>query len=291
MVSGGTCSRVKVVEKPNRLGRSPVPFRFPPHELTYFLDQALSANVMRGPHTPQRTTPRRASTPFRIVRTRPRHADGVARVIRRAHGVGDDEPCASCATPEMVRRQIRRFPEGQFVAVSGEGDQERVLGAATLMRTDYPPSARPKKWLQMIGGLGLRAHDPDGRWLYGVEMAVDPAVQGQGVGSALYRRRLALVRELGLEGMYAGGMLKGYRRYRGRMSPREYADRVRRGEIEDPTVTMQLHRGFLAAGVIEDYEDDPASGNCAMLIVWRPGADERPRRPRRPRDASPNAPA
>ena len=59
------------------------------------------------------------------------------------------------------------------------------------------------------------------------------------------------------------------------MSPREYAERVRRGEIEDPTVTMQLRRGFRAAGVIEDYEEDEDSGNCAMLIVWRP-----PRRPR-----------
>lgn len=173
----------------------------------------------------------------------------------------------------MVRRQIRRFPEGQFVAVRGQGDEERVLGVAMLMRTDRPPSAKPKPWLRMIGGLGLRNHVANGRWLYGVEMAVDPDAQGQGVGSALYRRRLELVRELGLEGMYAGGMLKGYRRFRNRMSPREYAERVRSGEIEDPTVTMQLRRGFRAAGVIEDYEDDDESGNCAMLIVWRPQVD------------------
>jgi len=173
----------------------------------------------------------------------------------------------------MVRRQIRRFPEGQFVAVRGYGDEERVLGVAMLMRTDRPPSAKPKPWLRMIGGLGLRNHVASGRWLYGVEMAVDPDAQGQGVGSALYRRRLELVRELGLDGMYAGGMLKGYRRFRNRMSPREYAERVRSGEIEDPTVTMQLRRGFRAAGVIEDYEDDDEAGNCAMLIVWRPQPD------------------
>ena len=277
------------MEKPNRFGHAPVPFRFPPHELTYFLVQALSANVMRGPHTPQRTTARRASTPFWIVRTRPRHADGVAHVIRRAHGVGDDKPCASCPTPAIVRQQIVTFPHGQFVAVSAGGDQERVLGAAMLMRTDYPPSERPRKWLQAIGGLDLRNHDPNGRWLYGVDMAVDPAVQGQGVGSALYRRRQALVRELVLDGMYAGGMLKGYRHYRNHMSPSEYAVRVRSGEIDDPTVTMQLNRGFRAAGVIEEYADDPESGNCAMLIVWRPGADQRPRRPRRAHDAERNA--
>jgi len=226
---------------------------------------------MRRIPTPARTTPRRAS--FRIVRTADRHAESVARVIRRAHEVADDELCLSCPTPAMVRRQIRRFPEGQFVAVRGYGDEERVLGVAMLMRTDRPPSAKPKPWLRMIGGLGLRNHVASGRWLYGVEMAVDPDAQGQGVGSALYRRRLELVRELGLDGMYAGGMLKGYRRFRNRMSPREYAERVRSGEIEDPTVTMQLRRGFRAAGVIEDYEDDDEAGNCAMLIVWRPQPD------------------
>jgi len=235
------------------------------------LAPASPADVMRRIPTPARTTSRRAS--FRIVRTTDRHADSVARVIRRAHDVADDELCLSCPTPAMVRRQIRRFPEGQFVAVRGHGDDERVLGVAMLMRTDRPPSAKPKPWLRMIGGLGLRNHVPDGRWLYGVEIAVDPDAQGQGVGSALYRRRLELVRELGLEGMYAGGMLKGYRRFRSRMSPREYAERVRSGEIEDPTVTMQLRRGFRAAGVIEDYVDDEEAGNCAMLIVWRPQPD------------------
>lgn len=293
MVSGGTCSRVKVVVKPSRFGPEgqPVPFRFPPHELTCCPRQALSANVMRGTKTPARTTPRRPKTTFRIVPTRPRHAEGVARVIRRAHAVADDEPCPSCPTPAMVRRQIRRFPEGQFVAVTDRDGDERVLGAAMLMRTDYPPSARPKTWLQMIGGLGLRNHVPDGRWLYGVEMAVDPEAQGRGVGSGLYARRLALVRELGLDGMYAGGMLKGYKRYRSRMTPREYAERVRRGEIEDPTVTMQMHRGFRAVGVIEGYEDDPESGDAAMLIVWRPGHADRPRRAARPRDEGHIAPA
>lgn len=231
---------------------------------------------MRNPRIPPSTTRSDASS-VRIVQTELRHAEGVARVVRRAHEVADGEVCPSCPGPAMVRRQIRRFPDGQWVAVAAEGDDERVLGAAMLMRTDYPPHARPKPWLQMIGGLSLRNHDPRGRWLYGVEMAVDPDAQGRGVGSALYRRRLALVRELGLEGMYAGGMLKGYRRYRSRMSPREYAERVRRGEIEDPTVTMQINRGFSAAGVIENYDDDDESGNAAMLIVWRPRQDGRPR--------------
>lgn len=221
-------------------------------------------------------------TVIRIVRTGFRHAEAVARVVRRAHRIAKHEHCPSCPTAEMVRRQIRRFPAGQFVAVVGrEGEDEQVVGAATLMRTDYPPTARPKPFMQMVGSLSLRRHDPDGRWLYGVEIAVDPDWQGCGVGSALYRERKALVHELGLVGLYAGGMLKGYRRYQRHMTPRQYAERVRRGELDDPTVSMQLGRGFRAEGVIEDYDDDVESGDCAMLIVWRPPAARRQTRPHR----------
>lgn len=242
---------------------------------------------MKGTNRPARTAHRRREArPFRIAPTAERHAEAVARVVRRAHSVADDEICPSCPEAAAVRRQIRRFPAGQFIAVEGRGEGERVIGAAMLMRTGYPPNARPKAWLDMIGGLGLRHHDPSGRWLYGVEIAVDPDAQGHGVGSALYSRRLALVRELDLDGMYAGGMLKGYRRYRGRLTPREYAERVRRGEIEDPTVSMQINRGFRAAGIIEDYDEDDESGNCAMLIVWKAGtARRRPVAPRSAREA------
>jgi hypothetical protein len=43
---------------------------------------------------------------------------------------------------------------------------------------------------------------------------------------------------------------------------------VRRGEIVDPTVTMQINRGFKPLGVIEKYIDAPPPEASAMLIVW-----------------------
>lgn len=213
-----------------------------------------------------------------MVPTRAHHAEAVYDVVRRAHGVPLTRDCRGCNPPEVLLQQIERFPQGQFVAVTYDGDEERVVGAATLMLTSRPPTARPLKWIEAIGTPGLANHDPDGRWLYGVEMAVHPDHQGRGVGSALYRARLALIERLGLKGMYAGGMLKGYHRHAGDMTPREYAERVIGGELDDPTVTMQLNRGFKAYGIIEDYERDPKAGNCAVLIVWERGASKRPRR-------------
>lgn len=199
-----------------------------------------------------------------------RHADGVYDVVRLAHDVPLNEHDPGCNPPEALRGQLRRFPEGQFVAVTGRDGRETVIGAATLMRTNRPPSAEPLAWLDMVGTPGLANHEADGAWMYGVEMAVHPDFQGRGVGSALYRARLGLVRRLGLRGMYAGGMLKGYHHHAEELSPREYGELVMRGELRDPTVSMQLRRGFEARALIEDYEEDEPSGNCAVLIAWTP---------------------
>jgi GNAT superfamily N-acetyltransferase len=183
-----------------------------------------------------------------------------------------------CIDSEAVAQQLERFPEGQFVAVIKDDGQEKVIGAATTMRTNRPPEERPLRWMEMIGSHGISNHEPDGTWLYGVEMAVRPEYQRNGVATALYKVRLALVEKLGLQGWYAGGMLMGYHRYKERMSPREYARRVIRGELEDPTVSMQMRRGLRPRGFIENYCNSPRAGNSAVLLVWRPPRGPKPRK-------------
>ena len=180
---------------------------------------------------------------FAVVRTHLRHADGVYDVIRLANGYPLDRYC-HCINPEAVAEQLERFPEGQFVAVTYEDGKEKVVGMATTMLTSHTPEDESLAWYDQIGSFGLRNHDDDGDWLYGVEIAVHPDYQRHGIGSALYRSRLALIGELGLDGWFAGGMLMGYHRYRDVMSPREYGQRVIAGEVDDPTVSMQLKRGF-----------------------------------------------
>jgi hypothetical protein len=53
------------------------------------------------------------------------------------------------------------------------------------------------------------------------------------------------------------------------MTVREYGEKVLTGEIKDPTVTMQMNRGFEAWSVVENYLDEPVAGNAAILIVWK----------------------
>jgi|GEM_PF-451393 len=221
-------------------------------------------DVDRGPDVDRRAD-------VDIVPTEVRHGPGCFDVIHLANGYPVDAS-RRAHHAQLVARQLERFPEGQFVAVTVRDGEEVVVGTATTMRTRRPPDAPPLTWHEVIGDYGLPRHDPEGAWLYGVEIAVHPDYQRRGIASALYRARLALVPELGLRGWYAGGMLMGYHRYADVLTPRAYAERVIAGELTDPTVSMQLHRGLVPAGIIEGYYAEPKAGDCAVLLVWRPAS-------------------
>jgi GNAT superfamily N-acetyltransferase len=219
---------------------------------------------------------------FTVASTQLRHGHGVYDVVRLANGYPTDR-YVHCINPEAVAEQLERFPEGQFVATTYVDGMEKVIGMATTMRTARTPDEPALPWYDVIGSFGLRNHDPEGEWLYGVEIAVHPDYQRRGVATALYKARLALVEQHGLRGWYAGGMLMGYDRYRETFTPKEYAQRVIAGDLDDPTVTMQLHQGLEGRAIIEDYYPEWRAGNTAVLLVHEPK-----RAPRRP--GGPNAP-
>lgn len=215
---------------------------------------------------------------YRIIHPGPQHGRGIYEVICRANDFDPNKqvPGVFGLDDQHWEAAQRRFPEGQFIAVT-DGEDAKVIGVALALRTNYPPSAPPKSWREVIGDLSLKGHEPGGKWLYGVEKAVHPDYQRRGVGTALYEAQFKLAQRLGLRGIYAGGMLKGYRHHQDRLSVRDYAGKVMRGELFDPTVSVQMRRGFKPRSIIENYSWDHEAGHTGMLIVW-----ENPRRSERP---------
>ena len=163
-----------------------------------------------------------------------------------------------------LQAHVRRYPQGIFMA---ELDGQAV-GFAITMRTKRPPQAKPLSWQAAIGAVNFNNHAPDGEWLYGVDFGVHPDFRKRGIGTLLYQARFKLVQRLKLRGFYAGGMLRGYEKFRQQMTLREYGEKVITGEIKDPTVTMQINRGFKPRAVIENYADCPPANDGAVLIVW-----------------------
>lgn len=209
-----------------------------------------------------------ATQDYRITEAKPHHGEGIYEIICLANGFDPKTYIPGVFGLKEWQDLLSRFAEGQFVATVEENGKEKVIGVALAMRTNYKPSEKPLSWRDMIGDLSLKNHDPKGRWLYGVEKAVHPDYQGLGIGSELYKAQFKLIYKLRLKGMYAGGMLKGYRNYRKQMSIREYAGKVMRGELFDPTVSVQMRKGFKPRTLIENYVWDHEADHTGMLIVW-----------------------
>lgn len=160
---------------------------------------------------------------------------------------------------------IRRFPEGQFAVVTPEG---QVVACSTDFRTKVDFEKYEHRYIDAVDHNWLGNHDPDGDWLYGADIGVLPQYRRRGLGRMLYEARWALIRRLNLKGHVAGGMLKGYGKYKDQLTVEDYVAKVVAGELFDPTVSVQLKVGFKIHGIIQHYVDDPSCDNKAAFIVW-----------------------
>lgn len=161
--------------------------------------------------------------------------------------------------------QIKRFPEGQFAILNNTG---LAVACSTDFRTKVDFDNFQHRYIDAVDHNWLGKHDPKGDWLYGADIGVLPEYRRQGLATMLYHARHDLVRRLNLRGHVAGGMLKGYGKYKDEMPVEDYVERVTAGEMFDPTLSIQLKRGFKVHGVIQNYVDDPSCDGKAAFIVW-----------------------
>ena len=164
----------------------------------------------------------------------------------------------------QYKKHIEIFPEGQFVALN----EEKVVGGTTTMRYQYDVlHPRYHTFGEVMGGGWLTTHDPNGEWLYGIDVSVDPGYRRMGIAKGLYRARQHTCRKLKLKGQLIVGMLSGYDRVRSEMAIEEYYEKVKRKEIFDPTVSVQMKVGFKIVVFMKNYLHDPLCDNSGALMV------------------------
>jgi GNAT superfamily N-acetyltransferase len=203
------------------------------------------------------------SETFSVVRSTPDMAVELESIQRAAFPTLAETELITAA---HYRAQIARFPEGQLTVVTGAG---RPVACSTDFRTRVDLAHIEHRYIDAVDHNWLGRHDPDGDWLYGADIGVRPEYRRRGLARLLYEARRALVRSLNLRGHVAGGLLRGYGAWKGRLSAEDYVARVVAGELVDPTLTVQLRCGFEVHGIIQDYVTDPACDHKAAFIIWR----------------------
>ncbi|MFN0274426.1 MAG: GNAT family N-acetyltransferase [Chitinophagales bacterium] len=165
---------------------------------------------------------------------------------------------------EQYLKHLEIFPEGQLVALV----EDKVIGGTTTMRYNFDlNNPVHHTFSETVAGGWLTNHDPNGEWLYGIDVSVHPDYRGQGVAKAFYNIRNEIAKELGCKGQLTVGMLNGYYKYAEGMTVDEYYLKVKNHEIFDPTVSVQEKVGFEIKGLMKDYLNDPTCGNAGAIIV------------------------
>jgi GNAT superfamily N-acetyltransferase len=199
---------------------------------------------------------------YRVVESSPAMVDQLEQVQRLCFPtLAEDELILA----KHYAAHIERFPAGQFAVTAPSGE---VVACSTDFRTTPDFEHFEHRYIDAVDGNWLGNHEPEGQWLYGADIGVVPEHRGRGVAKLLYRRRQDRIRELNLQGHVAGGLLAGYGKFIDVYAPEHYVEKVIAGNIFDPTLSVQLRRGFEVHGIIQDYVDDPSCGNKAAFIVW-----------------------
>lgn len=169
--------------------------------------------------------------------------------------------------PAAIRGHINHFPEGQFVVEY----QGKIVGYCATFKISGDIALKPHTWDEItVEGFGSR-HDPDGDYIYGMDVCVHPEYRGLRIGNRLYTARKRLCQAEGLKGIVFGGRIPNYRK-NARKFPdvKDYINAVINKDVRDPVLSFQLRNQFELIGVLPKYlPSDKESKGYAAHLLWR----------------------
>ncbi|MCF8477900.1 MAG: GNAT family N-acetyltransferase [Pseudolabrys sp.] len=194
----------------------------------------------------------------------PADIDGIRSVMAKAYPSFGSHGVYSEA---QLRGQMHQFPEGQFVATY----EDNIIGYCATFRIPETLALKAHDWASITGRGYASRHDPQGDWLYGMDVCVDPDFRGRRIGQRLYNERKRLCQHLRLKGVvFAGRMPNLARRINSVGSAENYLKLVLEGKQRDPVIGFQIRNGFEVIGLLPNYLPlDHESRGYATHMIWR----------------------
>jgi GNAT superfamily N-acetyltransferase len=199
-------------------------------------------------------------------------ADGLVVQSTEAKHAAQLEALQELVFPTLAKNSLFRaphylhhisiFPEGQFVVTDGD----KVVGMTTTIRY-HLDEKHARTFTEVIAGGFLDTHEPEGEWLYGLDIGAHPQWRGRGIARLLYEARQQTVERLNLRGQFTYGMLSGYGALKETMRAEDYYDELVAGKRKDPTVSRQIANGFAAVRLVHGYLEDPVCDDYTVLLV------------------------
>ena len=165
----------------------------------------------------------------------------------------------------QIQSLINKFGKGQVV-IKINGD---IAGCALSIIVDYDEFSGSHTYKEITQNYTFDSHDDDGDVLYGIDVFIKPEFRGLRLGRRLYDYRKELCEQLNLRGIAFGGRIPNYYKYINELTPKEYIEKVKRKEINDPVLNFQIANDFHPVKVMKGYLDgDTDSNEVAVLLEW-----------------------
>ncbi len=166
---------------------------------------------------------------------------------------------------KSIQKLLDLFPEGQ-IAVCAD---DVLVGCALAIRVPKKLAEKTHTYSEITGNLEFKTHSPEGEVLYGIDVFIHPKYRGLRLGRRLYDARKELCEHLNLQGIVFGGRMPKYAEHSAELSPRQYIEKVKIGEIIDPVLRFQLGNDFHVKKVLKGYlPGDVNSEEYAVLMGW-----------------------
>ncbi len=166
---------------------------------------------------------------------------------------------------EQIQSLIEKFPEGQVVIKI----DDQIAGCALSIIVDNKELVGNHTYKEITEQYTFDTHNDNGDILYGVDIFIKAEFRGLRLGRRLYDYRKELCEKLNLEGIAFGGRIPNYHKYANELSPKQYIEKVKRKEIDDPVLNFQMSNDFYPVKILKGYlEGDEASNEFAVLLKW-----------------------
>ncbi|MFJ8265291.1 GNAT family N-acetyltransferase [Peribacillus asahii] len=166
---------------------------------------------------------------------------------------------------EQLNNHVTLFPEGAIcVEVNGQ-----LAGSLTTLCVDFDPVHPTHSWSEITDDGYIRNHQGNGNTLYVVDISIRPKYRKFGLGKWMMLAMYQLVIEKKLDRLLGGGRIPGFKRVSGRMTAKEYVEKVLSGELNDPVISFLLKCGRTPIAVVENYLEDDESQNYGVLMEWK----------------------
>lgn len=181
-------------------------------------------------------------------------------------------PAMPRTTKASLKSLIKHFPEGQIIVLF----DNKVVGYCATIRVVGDIALRAHTWDEITASGYGTTHDPEGDYLYGVEVCIHPEYRNHHLGYRIYEVRKKLCTKLGLKGIIICGRLARLAEKIQEVKTAEhYLDLVKQEKLIDKTLIFQLHNGFEIIGLLKNYlpDDKETLGYAAHAVWYNPEID------------------